>query len=396
MAKYLIVVPPYHGHISPTLAIGAGLVQNGHTVHWFSPKAFPAIDIPDTSVFFVPESLDGSEEVERCCTTLKTQYYSVFKSMKILTETAMIPLSRVMMQPLESYVQAFQPDVIINDHLSFAASIIAYKKGIPYATSWSAPSGIPNEQGLPPKIYGWLKSTYVNHQKEYGIDVDRIVVFSETMNIVATSPEFMRVTLPPPFHQVGPLIKGRKQQTDFDWDRLHASDQPKVMISIGTVLTNFQKDFYQVVIEAVADLPVTFVAVAEPGILDKWPDNFIVQSYVPQLELLPHMNALIGHGGHNTTCEALYFGLPLIIVPIVNDAYEVAEQVEAIGCGLRANFYRLKADKLRAMLLDILENPSYKQKSEAIQNSFIAAGGVPRAISLLESLIKPSEDVLYF
>lgn len=399
MAKYLIVVPPFYGHISITLAIGTELAKKGHTVHWFCLKELSNIFVPENSKFIVPQAFINSEQVQAICDVPNRHYISVFKSMKVLLEEAAIPLSRLMMPVLENYVKEFKPNVIISDQLAFAGPIIAYKHKIPYATSWSVPFGIPNESGLPPKVFQWMQSTYINHQKEFDILTDELMLFSKEMNLVPTSKEFMQVELQHPYYMVGPLIKGRKQQIDFDWDALHASSKPKVLISLGTVQTNFQKKFFKIVTEAFKDMDCTFVAVANPDTLEEWPENFIVQSHIPQLEVLSYMDALIGHGGQNTTSEALYEGIPLLILPIANDAFEVAEQVEKVGCGLRVNFYRLKSDKLAAALNELLTNPSYRNKSQFIKQSFINAGGVEKATSLLTGMIKPEEsfdNVIYF
>ena len=40
--------------------------------------------------------------------------------------------------------------------------------------------------------------------------------------------------------------------------------------------------------------------------------NILFAGQVPQLALLPHMSAVVTHGGHNTVCEALACGLPVV------------------------------------------------------------------------------------
>jgi len=45
------------------------------------------------------------------------------------------------------------------------------------------------------------------------------------------------------------------------------------------------------------------------------PDNFLVENFVPQLEVLKRADVFITHGGMNSLNEALYFGVPVIVVP---------------------------------------------------------------------------------
>lgn len=398
MAKFLFVVPPMYGHISINLAMGWALSQRGHIVHWFCAKQLANIDVPDNGKFVVPEAFRNNPEVEAINEAPKEYHVSVLKSMKVMLEKSSIPLSRLMIPELEKYVKEYKPDVIISDQLAFAGPIVAYKNDIPYATSWSVPFGILNKEGLPPKVYQWIVDTYLDHQKESGIDLEELILFSDKVNLVATSKEFMQVNMQPPYYQVGSLIKNRKSKVEFNWDRLHASRKPRVLISIGTVQTNFQKRFFQMVTEAFGKMPCTFVAVADPACLDQWPENFIVQRHIPQLEVLAHMDAVIGHGGQNTTSETLNEGLPLLLIPIAYDAFEVAEQVERLGCGLRANFYRLKKEDLFNKLTALLDNKSYTRQSKYIQQSFADAGGINKATELLEGLLNSdaNTNVLYF
>ena len=399
MAKFLFVVPPLYGHISINLAMGWALSRKGHVVHWFCAKKLANIDVPENGKFVVPDVLDNNPEIEPIIAATKEHHVAVLKSMKVMIEKSSVPLSKLMIPELDKYVKEFKPDVIVSDQLAFAGPIVAYQNDIPYATSWSVPFGILNKNGgLPPKVYQWIYDTYLNHQKESGIDLDELILFSEKVNLVATSKEFMQFETAPPYYQVGSLIKGRKQHGDFDWDKLDASSKPRVLISIGTVQTNFQKSFFQTITEAFGKMPCTFVAVTDPACLDEWPDNFIVQKHIPQLEVLKHMDAVIGHGGQNTTSEALNEGLPLLLIPIAYDAFQVAEQVERLGCGFRLNFYRLKQDELYSKLSELLNNPKYGQQSKFIQQSFADAGGIKKAIELLEGLLRPDAEtkVLYF
>jgi len=395
MAKFIIVVPPFYGHINPTLGLGAELVNRGHHVTWFCAQEFPKISIPETSAWHVPDSLQSDPAIKKLLAVPQQIHFSVIESLKLLYEDMAIPLCELMMEPLESFIKSFNPDVIISDQLAFAGSAVAYKHNIPYATSWSVPSGIPDITPLP-KLKAWTNTILMSLQQKIGLDTNELVLFSKEINLVVTSKEFMMQDIPAPYQMVGPLILGRSEKVPFDWDRLNASKFPKVLISIGTVHTNLQKDFFEKAIAAFRDLEVTIVAVANPEILDHWPDNFIVQGYIPQLEVLEHVDILIGHGGHNTTCEALSRGLPAIITPITNDQYDVADQIEKTGCGLRANFYRLKSEMLKEMLLDLINDPKYKENSERIRNSFEIAGGISKAVSLVEGLIPAAaQNVIY-
>ncbi len=60
----------------------------------------------------------------------------------------------------------------------------------------------------------------------------------------------------------------------------------------------------QVVVEA------SEKAIQRTGLMT--PSDLPLRPYVPQLELMKHVDAVPCHGGHSTVTEALYFGVPAI------------------------------------------------------------------------------------
>lgn len=144
--------------------------------------------------------------------------------------------------------------------------------------------------------------------------------------------------------------------------------------------------FYRVVMEAVRDRPVQVIMVAPESLRSEAPDNVLIESYVPQLALLPHLDAVVCHGGHNTVCETLQQGLPLVVSPIRDDQPIVTEQVVDSGTGVRVRFGRVGPRALWEAIEAVLTDPSFKAAARAIRGSFATAGGARRAADLLEAL----------
>jgi UDP:flavonoid glycosyltransferase YjiC (YdhE family) len=103
--------------------------------------------------------------------------------------------------------------------------------------------------------------------------------------------------------------------------------------------------------------------------------------------LLPHLDAVVCHGGHNTVCEALAHGLPLVVAPIRDDQPAVAAQVEAARAGVRVRFHRAGPDDLRAAMEAVLGDRALRAGADRIRQSFAAAGGPPEAVARLEQLV---------
>jgi MGT family glycosyltransferase len=187
---------------------------------------------------------------------------------------------------------------------------------------------------------------------------------------------------PPHYRFVGPSISDRPETTTFPWEVLGA--RPRVLVTVGTVNAEAADRFYEAVIAGLGGQPIQVVLVAPRDLAA--PPNMIVRSYVPQLALLKQVDAVVCHGGHNTTCEALAHGLPLVIAPIKDDQPIVADQVVAAGAGLRVKFGRVQPGELRAAVDRVLGEPGFRDAAQSVRASFAAAGGAEAAARAVEAL----------
>jgi len=388
MSKFLFVVPPFFGHISPTLSIGSSLIARGHEVKWIGITSLAQVHVPQGGEFIFPED-DLQEYAEEIHRILLRQddgpACSGPEVMKLALEETYVPFARMMMKGLNKFVDHWKPDVIVNDCITFAGALCAHLKGIPSVTTTPVPPDVMGDTAnSAPKIFEWQQNLIKGLQQEVGIYEDGIFIHSNQLNMVFTSQEFAGFTEKPPHMQfVGP-VKGRPNLAPFDWERLHKATTPKVFVSLGTLLVDIRAAFFQKLIDAFANQPVTIVAATNPDIFEHWPDNFIVNGFVPQSELMPHMDAVICHGGFNTVNDTFSNGLPMLITPIAYDHFHTAKLIEQAGCGVSIRYKRLRVDDLRNTVFELLQNPKYRTAAEKIKNTFVQAGGNDKAVQLLE------------
>ncbi|UPK71078.1 glycosyltransferase [Chitinophaga filiformis] len=394
MASFAFIVPPLMGHINPTLSLGAALLGRGHRVAWISLDASLADRLPQGGeLLLVQYDQDdiAKKNSEQYLDQITKKNVSGIESIKFLYEEVLIPLNRFMFDGIITILQAFKPDVIINDHQLFAGAIAACRLHIPYATSVTAPAAIKMMEDLP-GIHEWEIRQIVGLQQELGIPGERSVATSGALTLVYTSRHFFGdMSLPDHYKFVGPVIQHRQAANSFDWERFHRmGTHPRILVSIGTTFDHsYKKEFFGKVIEALSNEPVSVIVVSDTALFEAWPDNFLVQEKVPQLELLPYLDAVVCHGGHNTVCETLSHGLPLVVIPIAYDQSHVAGRVIHAESGVRLNYKRFKATHLKEAVWDVLSNPAYKAAAQRIRQSFEQAGGAATAIDLLEKLATP-------
>lgn len=126
----------------------------------------------------------------------------------------------------------------------------------------------------------------------------------------------------------------------------------------------------------------------DPGrTLGAVPPGVIVRPHVPQLDLLARADAVVCHAGHNTVCETLWHGLPLVLAPIRDDQPIVAGQVVDAGAGVRVRFRRVDAARLGAAIETVLDDAGgHRAVAESIGRSLRAAGGRSAAADHLERI----------
>ncbi len=385
--RYLFVVPPFFGHISPTLSVGKTLLDRGHQVAWTGITPLDKEHIPQGGSYLFPENKLSvyQEEIARI---LRLQddgpKLSGAETWKLALAETYIPFCKLMMDGVEAVVDAYRPDIIVSDCITFAGGLSAYKKGIPYATTTPVPPDVAGQHAKAPKIMAWQTDLLYRLQEAVGVTAPELVMHSRHLNLVFTSSVFANVAdAEPHMHFVGP-VKGRPNDVPFDWERLAAARGPKVFVSLGTLLEDIRAAYFEKLVAAFADAPLTIVAATDPNIRREWPDNFMVRGFVPQASLMPHMDAVICHGGFNTVNDALSNGLPILITPIAYDHFHTAGLIERAGCGISLRYKRLRIPDLHDALLRLLSDDSYRRNAQYIGRSFIDAGGNDTAARLLE------------
>lgn len=138
---------------------------------------------------------------------------------------------------------------------------------------------------------------------------------------------------------------------------LPASDsgRPLAYLTLGTAFGT--PELLGTAIEGLAALDVRVVVATgrvRPEQLGDLPAGVDVRSWVPQADLLPHVDVVVHHGGSGTTLGALAVGAPQLVLPQGADQFANADAVRAAGAGLRLLADELTAaavaDQVRALL----------------------------------------------
>lgn len=152
---------------------------------------------------------------------------------------------------------------------------------------------------------------------------------------------------------------------------------------MGTVF-NEQPELYEKCFEAFKDVEATVVLVVGKKInisqFENIPNNFKLYNYVPQLEVLQYADVFVTHGGMNSSSEALYYGVPLVVIPVTGDQPLVAKRVSEVGAGIRLNRKELTSELLGETVKKVMYDVTFKENSRKVGESLRNAGGYNRAV----------------
>lgn len=409
MSRFLFVVPPMTGHVNPTVAVGAELSARGHEVAWAGHPGTLKLLLADGARVFavIDDALMTRLRKER-------KHWLGLRgaaALKFFWEDFLIPLADATLPDTGAAVANFAPDVVVADQQALAGAVAARRAGVAWATSASTSSELVRPLAAMPKVEEWITGLMTVFQRDNGVCDPVDLRFSDRLVLSYTTPALLGDISGVGERCVftGPALAGRPERASFPW---HWLDQKRtqLLVSLGTINGPAGQRFFRVVVDALADLGDELQAVIAAPPLDPlpggcapgaWalggralsdgalgvPPHILFAGDVPQLALLPRMSAVVSHGGHNTVCESLAHGLPLIVTPIRDDQPLVAQQVADAGAGIRLRFGRLRAEALREAVRAVLDDPAYRTAAGRIRDSFAAAGGAVTAADHLEKLL---------
>ncbi|OXM16369.1 macrolide family glycosyltransferase [Paenibacillus herberti] len=381
MAKILAVGGFGAGHVNPMLPIVRHWMENDDEVHFFCTEDMrQKVEAAGITFKAYPSFIDGQAQGE----------INFFQFVIILLKSADIILPVVLEEAAKH-----KYDFVFHDSLFGWGKLISHILKIPHIASHASFASSSETKKAPSAEPGLGKGGVLLEEigqlaealgQKYGVPAPTIPeVFSQwgDLNLVYTSRYFQPrpETLDDSYAFVGPVISTRQDPNDFPFYQL--DDRPLVYISMGTVVSKGE-DFFRLCLEAFPDprfqVIVSAGKKADLSFADEAPDHFIFRSHIPQLDILKRTSVFVTHGGMNSTSEALYFNIPLVVIPHGADQPQVAARVTGLGAGIKLSPRNLTAESLRSAVDELMETAAYKTSAETIGLSLREAGGVQAAL----------------
>ncbi|MGQ7871581.1 macrolide family glycosyltransferase [Bacillus sp. 1A] len=394
MANVLVINFPGEGHINPTLAIVSELIQRGETVVAYCIEDYRKKIEATGAEFRAFENflsqINIMERVNEGGSPLTMLSHMIEASERIVTQ-------------IVDGTKGDKYDYLIYDNHFPVGRIIANILQLPsvsscttfafnqYITFNDEQKSRQIDENDP--LYQSCLAGMEQWKERYGMDCNSlydIMNHPGDITIVYTSKEYQPYSdvFDESYKFVGPSIATRKEIGSFPIEDL--KNKKAVFISMGTVF-NEQPELYEKCFEAFKGIDATVILVVGKKInINQFKDipyNFKVYNYVPQLEILKHTDVFVTHGGMNSSSEALYYGVPLVVVPVTGDQPLVAKRVAEVGAGIRLNRKELTPELLREAVKKVMDDATFKEKSRKVGESLRDAGGYKKAIEEIEKFV---------
>jgi MGT family glycosyltransferase len=123
-------------------------------------------------------------------------------------------------------------------------------------------------------------------------------------------------------------------------------------------------------------------------------DNMVGAEFLPQTSVLPHVDLVITHGGNNTVTESLYFGKPMVVLPLFWDQYDNAQRVHETGLGTRLDTYGHEPQELRDAVDRLLADRELQERLAVGSRELQSAPGTEHAADLIEQIMRAPQTAV--
>ncbi len=389
MAKIVFFCIPAHGHTNPTLGVVSELVNRGHKV-WYYSYEMMRDKIEATGATFIPcDKYDSEMKLS------KAEAAKIGKDLALSTKV-LVDTTLALDEMVCNHMADIRPDCIVADSMAVWGKSAAKKLGIPFISSTTTFAFNKESSKIMKRSFEDLISMIfampkVNKQikrlKNAGYPVksilDIIANDENTDTIVYTSPEFQPCadTFSEKYAFVGPILREAQREIEKTKDKL-------VYISMGTVNNNMLT-LYKECIAAFADKDIQVIISAgqdtDIAKMGELPQNIEVYHSVDQIAVLQKADAFVTHCGMNSVSEALYFGVPLAMLPVTNEQKGVCERVLQLEAGIKAD-----ENDIYSAAKALLYDEKYRKNAIEIAESFRKCSGAKGAADKIEQVCRKS------
>lgn len=363
------------GHINPTLSLTTELVNAGHRVTYFTTEAFREV-IEPTGAKFVPMN-SWMAENDKHNEDKEEKKEGPEESVAAVVPFLFLNEAGAYIDDILRVLKEDRPDAILHDFAGIAGTMAASFEGIPE----DHPLRIAADQ---------IAEGYVARYGCRKMTVKEIFDGQGDLNLVMMQKRLVpnHETFDDSFVFTGVQIG--KRSTFGTW-KAPDNGKPLLYSSLGTAFNNWP-EYYPILFDAVRDLDINVFAALgaiDPDSLTDVPANVELGKMVPQLDILSQASVFITHAGMGGTGESIYYGVPMIAIPQMDEQAITAREIERNGLGFAfLDKKEITSGKLKEKIQILLNDLSYKEKVNEFSADMKSLGGAKASAEALIAFLE--------
>lgn len=398
MARILVCLQPFSGHVNPALPLARALVGAGHQVWLLTGREFTgAVEAVSATWLPLPPGTDADDPQVRA-TLAARQELSPLQRMRADLTNFLDPIP-AQFEALRAAIAEHGIDVVVSDPMFFGAMPLALRSDQPpVAVLGSMPLMLARSPGLRGRVERFALTRILRPVQRHAVQQaqacgaelkDLFMTWPAAADAILqlTAPGFEYPTpeLARQPHFLGPLTRSEGPLPEW-WSDLPA-ERPVVLVTQGTVANADPSELIAPALEGLADEPVNVVVTTGGADLDlRLPANARSAAYLPFDEVLPATAALVTNGGYGAVQLALRHGVPLVVIGATEDKSEVLARVRWSGAGAGVRTRRARPQVVRKVVRTVVDDPSYAARARELAAQIAAAPGVEGGVRVVEEL----------
>ncbi|MEA2393756.1 MAG: hypothetical protein QOJ82_1647 [Solirubrobacteraceae bacterium] len=368
------------GHVDPLVPFASAARAAGHTVA-FAGRASALAHLRTQRFSAFDDSSDTATEPGTIAPLLEL---SLEREDRVLRNGFAGRVARARATEVLALCAEWSPDAVVCDEVDFGSMVAAERAGLPHATVLVIAAGSFVRADLIAEPLSALRA-------EHGLPHDPDLEMLSRHLVLSPFPPSYRdpaFPLPATAHSFRPASLEPGGAAPNWLSRLPSV--PTVYVTLGTAFNLESGDLFTRVLAGLRELPINLVVTVGreigPRELGPQPANVHIEPYIAHAALLPHCDLVVSHGGSGSVIGALAAGLPSVVLPMGADQPLNAARCEALGVGLALDAFHATPEAVRAAVLAVLGEPSYRESAARIRDEIATLPGPAHAVPLLERL----------
>jgi UDP:flavonoid glycosyltransferase YjiC (YdhE family) len=109
---------------------------------------------------------------------------------------------------------------------------------------------------------------------------------------------------------------------------------------------------------------------------------------VPQLDVLRRADLIVTHGGAGTVKESILLGVPMVVLPLMRDQFEMAQRVVHHQLGIAGNLAEITPERLGSLIGAAAADGALKRRVITMQQLFRESDRSSVGVDVVETALK--------